>query len=638
MSPASIAPDPLFVAFQTALAGRYSLDRELGRGGMGVVYLAREVMLDRAVAIKLLPPAMATQPALRERFLREAQLAARLSHPHIVPIHRVDTVDDFVFFVMAYVDGETLAHRVQTRGPLSAREGARILREVAWALGYAHAQQVVHRDVKPDNILLEAGTGRALVADFGIAAASGDADHALLAGTPDFMSPEQLLGAEVDARSDLYSLGVSAYYALSGHLPFPSTNARELLARKLSTEAPSLASTGARVPRKLTQLVDWCLAQQPSDRPSSAQLLADQLGAAIEQRRELPVALRAFVKRNGRTDGAGTILTLLGTTVGAGLVAALAGPVEALAVGALSTVVAPITFGVLAARRLLALGFAHQDLGPAFEAEREQSREERAIAPGRLRRGVEGLLRHVARISVATSGVLLPMLPAVDPAQRSLILPLVLAGLGVAVPSGVGYLVMLQLRRDIDIEFWSRVWTGRFGAWAFAVARKWRGAAAVAPAMTHRATELSLGLAAEQLFESLPRSMRESLGDLPALVERLQQDANALRARFEVLQQALHGASASVVASLDEAASAHHDALVAERDLVQQRLRESVSALETIRLGLLRLHAGSLSLESLTTHIGQAVAMAEHVDRLADAQDEVDAALQLPANIALTPA
>lgn len=637
MSPVPVAPDPLFVAFQTALAGHYSLDRELGRGGMGVVYLAREVTLDRAVAIKLLPPALAIQPALRERFLREAQLAAKLSHPHIVPIHRVDAIDDFVFFVMAYVEGETLAQRVQSRGPLAARDGARILREVAWALGYAHAQQIVHRDVKPDNILLEANTGRALVADFGIAAATGDLGADPVAGTPDFMSPEQLLGADVDARSDLYALGVTAFYALSGQLPFTGTNVSAVLAQKLTADAPSLATTGTRLPRKLTQLVDWCLARQPADRPANAQQLADQFGVAIEQRRELPVALRAFVKRNGRTDGAGTILTLVGSVTGAGVVAATAGPIEAIVVGALSAVAAPVVFGMLAARRMLDLGFTHHDLAPAFDVEREQSREERAVQPGRLRRVVESALRRIARVALATSAVLMPALALGTATQRTDMLPLSLLGLGIAIPSGLGYLLMLQLRRDVDVEFWSRVWTGPFGAWAFRMARSWRGAAPLAPAMTHRATELSLGLAAEQLFESLPRAERESLGDLPALVARLQRDANALRTRLESLQEALHGVVPSPMAPSDAMAS-HRDALVAERDVVQERLRETVSALETIRLGLLRLHAGSLSLESLTTHIGLAVAVSDDVERLIAAQDEVNAVLRLPSDVALTPA
>lgn len=644
MPPAVTAPDPLFVAFQTAVAGRYSIDRELGRGGMGVVYLAREVTLDRAVAIKLLPPALATEPALRERFLREAQLAARLSHPHIVPIHGVDAIGDFVFFVMAYIEGETLAQRVQARGPLHARDGARILREVAWALGYAHAQQVTHRDVKPDNILLEAGTGRALVADFGIAAAtgdttdgvSGDAGRDAVAGTPDFMSPEQILGEGVDARSDLYALGATAFYALSGRLPFAGANARDVLARKLTEAAPSLASTGTKVPRKLTQLVDWCLARRPDERPASAQLVADQLGVAIEQRRELPVALRAFVKRNGRTDGAGTILTLVGTAVGAGVVAALVGPASAVAVAAVSVVLAPVGFGVVAARRLLDLGFTHQDLGPAFELERESSREERAVHPGRMRRVVESALRHVARVSSATTAVVMPAIALGPRTDWVYGIPLVLLCLGVALPSVLAYLVVLQLRRDVDVEVWSRVWTGRLGAWAFSLARRWRGTAPLVPAMTHRATELSLGLAAEQLFDGLPKASRESLGDLPALIERLQRDAQVLRGRFDALQQALH-ASPATGASTD-AASSHHAALADERDLVQARLRDTVSALENIRLGLLRLHAGSLSLESLTTHIGLAVDVSESVERLLAAHEEVDAVLRLPPQIALTPA
>src|SRR5688572_20597759 len=134
--------DRLFLAFQEAIAGRYSLERELGRGGMGVVYLAREVRLDRPVAIKLLPPELAAQPALRDRFLREARTAARLSHPYIVAIHAVDEIGEFVFHSMAYVDGETLAERVRSRGPLPPAETSRIMREVAWALAYAHAQGI----------------------------------------------------------------------------------------------------------------------------------------------------------------------------------------------------------------------------------------------------------------------------------------------------------------------------------------------------------------------------------------------------------------------------------------------------------------------------------------------------------------
>ncbi|MFN8581420.1 MAG: serine/threonine-protein kinase [Gemmatimonadaceae bacterium] len=216
MTTAAPVVDPVFLAFQSAVAGRYSIDREIGRGGMGIVYLAREVHLDRLVAIKLLPPRLATDPQLRERFLREARLAAKLSHPNIIPIHAVAEVGDFVFYVMAFVDGETLTERVRTRGPLPSSECARVLRDVSWALAHAHRQALVHRDVKPDNILLEADTGRVFVTDFGIAATVQEGNGVTIAGTPEFMSPEQALGTALDARSDVYSLGVTAYFACTG--------------------------------------------------------------------------------------------------------------------------------------------------------------------------------------------------------------------------------------------------------------------------------------------------------------------------------------------------------------------------------------------------------------------------------------
>ena len=187
---------------------------------MGIVYLAHEVRLDRPVAIKVLPPEFAARRPLRERFLREARTAAKLGHPNIVPIYAVDDVEDFVFYVMAYVEGETVAHRVTSRGPLPAHEAARILREVALALVYAHEKGVVHRDVKPENVLREADSGRALAADFGIARVvheSGGTGIGEVLGTPQFMSPEQASAETVDGRSDLYSPRVhaSAFWSAS---------------------------------------------------------------------------------------------------------------------------------------------------------------------------------------------------------------------------------------------------------------------------------------------------------------------------------------------------------------------------------------------------------------------------------------
>ncbi len=376
------APDPLFLAFQSAVAGRYSLDRELGRGGMGVVYLANEVDLDRPVAIKLLPPERAANQRLKARFLQEARTSAKLSHPNIIPIHAVDEVGDFVFFAMAYVDGETLSERVRTRGPLPPSEAARVLREVAWALAHAHAHGVVHRDVKPDNILLEHGSGRALVADFGIAAAE-ESNAGEISGTPEFMSPEQALGKPVDARSDLYAFGVTAYYAISGKLPFHGRTATEVLAKQVNALATPLATAAGALPRKLAQTVERCMAKRPSHRPKSAEAVAEEFGAALEQRRELPVALRAFVKRSARLDGPGVLVYPLVLGGGATLLASVLHS-SAAALGAFFGGMTVVPLGVLVnrARRLLKLGFGHADLEPAFKAEIERGREERALDAG----------------------------------------------------------------------------------------------------------------------------------------------------------------------------------------------------------------------------------------------------------------
>jgi serine/threonine protein kinase len=176
-----------FLELQSAVAGRYTLEGELGRGGMGIVFLGRDVALDRPVALKLLPPYLAAQPEIRGRFLQEARVVARLSHPNIVTVFAAEEHGDLVFFVMAYVRGETVTQRVERAGPLPPAQATRLLQEVAWGLGYAHANGVVHRDVKPDNILIEQASGRAMVADFGVAFAadaSRQTGAGQLIGTP----------------------------------------------------------------------------------------------------------------------------------------------------------------------------------------------------------------------------------------------------------------------------------------------------------------------------------------------------------------------------------------------------------------------------------------------------------------------
>src|SRR3954471_15501468 len=291
-------PDAEFLALQAALAGEYSLQRELGRGGMGIVYLARDVQLDRDVAIKLLPPFLAQDPENRERFKREARMAAGLSHPNIVPIHRVSEAGGFVFFVMSYVEGETLGERLRTRGPLPPADATRVLREVAWALAYAHGRGIVHRDVKPDNILLEAGTGRALVTDFGIAFGSTavtSTDPGKIMGTANFMSPEQAAGERVDGRSDMYALGVVGYLALSGRLPFEASNLPALLVRQATEAAPSVLRAAPGLPPTLANAIDRCLARDPAGRFADGEALAEALVPPKETRPALPPTLRAWL-------------------------------------------------------------------------------------------------------------------------------------------------------------------------------------------------------------------------------------------------------------------------------------------------------------------------------------------------------
>jgi predicted Ser/Thr protein kinase len=276
-------------AYQLAFDGQYVLERELGRGGMGIVYLARDVKLDRAVAIKVLPGLLAAKGEIRERFVREARTAAKLSHPSIVPVYRADELRGVAFFVMAYVEGESLGERIRDRGALPAADVVRWLRAVALGLGSSHAAGVVHRDVKPENILIERASGRALISDFGIArveqsATLTEAGHIM--GTAAYMSPEQVNGDTLDGRSDLYSLGVVGFHALAGRLPFEASVASALLVAHATKPAPPLGSVAPEVPRELAEVIDRCLRKPRDERYASAEQLEEALAraaAAIER-------------------------------------------------------------------------------------------------------------------------------------------------------------------------------------------------------------------------------------------------------------------------------------------------------------------------------------------------------------------
>ena len=265
-----------------AVGDQYLIEAEIGRGGMAAVYRALDLRLHRHVAIKALPPELAFNSDVRTRFLREAQTAAQLSHPNIVPIYTVDERGGVVYFVMALVEGESLAARLARQPRLSIEAVRRILAEVADALDYAHACGVVHRDIKPGNILLDGSTGRALVTDFGIAcAAAGDARLTLTGvavGTPAYMSPEQAMGErDLDGRSDQYSLGVVGYQLLVGETPFKAANTPAMLVKHLSETPKPIGDRRPDVPPQLASVIDRALSKKPEDRWPSAGAMREAL-------------------------------------------------------------------------------------------------------------------------------------------------------------------------------------------------------------------------------------------------------------------------------------------------------------------------------------------------------------------------
>ena len=284
MAPVS---DPLRDALVSALGAQYDILRLIGKGGMGAVYLGHERLLDRPVAIKVLPHETADTSDARDRFLREARIAARLTHPNIVPLFSFGEAGKTLFYVMGYVEGESLEQRLRRTSRLPFDEARRIIAELSSALDHAHALGIVHRDIKPDNVLIEAGTGRAVLADFGIArqqlGASLTQTGAIM-GTPHYMSPEQASGErEIDGRSDLYALGVMGYRMLSGRLPFDGGSFQEIIAQHVTREPVPLNVVIPDVPTDLDVAVSRCLAKDPAARWSSAAMLRESLtGGEVE--------------------------------------------------------------------------------------------------------------------------------------------------------------------------------------------------------------------------------------------------------------------------------------------------------------------------------------------------------------------
>ena len=275
-------PDPtaeLQERLTRTLAGRYEITRPLGRGGMAVVFLAQDLALERQVAIKVLPPEMSHDTKLIPRFQQEAKTAAKLDHPNIIPIYRVESEAGLVYFVMKYVTGRSLEQLLE-EGPLAIDLARRVLREAALALGHAHKRGIVHRDVKPANIMLEAD-GRVVLTDFGISKAleggSGFTGTGTIIGTPHYMAPEQAKGLEVDGRADQYALAIVGHQILTGKQPFDGS-AHSILYKQVFEPPPPVLATRPDVPRAMSAALERALSKDPEQRFATMEDFAAALG------------------------------------------------------------------------------------------------------------------------------------------------------------------------------------------------------------------------------------------------------------------------------------------------------------------------------------------------------------------------
>ncbi|MBI1723583.1 MAG: protein kinase [Gemmatimonadetes bacterium] len=623
-----------------ALGSAYTIEGEIGRGGMGVVYRAKDERLKRPVAVKVLPPELAYRTDIRARFMREAETAARLSHPNIVPIHTVGDANDLVYFILGLVDGESLAVRLKRRSRLSVDEARRIMRETADALAAAHQQGVIHRDVKPDNILLEGTRGRVMVTDFGIAKALS-AEGATLTeagvaiGTPAFMSPEQAAGErELDGRSDLYSLGVVAYQMLTGELPFQAPTVPALLMKQITEMPTPVERKRPETPRELSQIVMRCLEKDPEDRWPTA----DALRRALETNTYTAPPPRAPTRRRP---------------------AAAADPLDSLG-GALD-----------AGRR--ALGHAEERAGralqraeplsrrPSRRAERQQRRlqdkekEEREIEARARQRGEPVMVakfRHRLATYAAANGMLVLLNIATTGLDTPWVLfPIVFWGWGLSKDfaklwtSGYSWRDVIHRPPAPDAVGARSTRTGllepptpdEFGAHA----------AGIEQARSDRAAVLAM-------LERLPKSERKLLPEIAPTVDQLLERAADLARTLSALERDIDTGSvekleARIAALEQEPPSGDKERrltlleqqrrkvgqLMARQNALASQLESCLLAMQNVRFDLLRLRSAGVAeaLGDLTAATQQARALSRDVDAAIMAASEVRRITDRDANL-----
>jgi serine/threonine-protein kinase len=577
---------------------------------MGIVYLARDVRLDRPVALKLLPPERASRSDLRDRFLHEARMAARLAHPNIVPIHSVEEAGDFVFYAMRYVAGETLGARLRRVGFLAPNAALQILRDTAYALAYAHAQQVIHRDIKPDNILLESDGGRAVVTDFGIAwLADRDTHTGRVVGTPEYLSPEQAAGIAVDGRSDIYSLGAVGYHCITGRPPFQG-DVQQLLAQHLTRTPTPIHQIAPGLPVSLADAIDRTLAKDPDQRFASAEAFAEAIGAALSPRADLPVPVRVWVERGRELKGIYVLWSCF--FYGIGTMALVANIISHewtlqalifMSLCAASTIapwVGHALWRLSETRRALEAGVTLDDLREGTALALARREEELRYETSRAIHPLARLIRvgTYTTFAVAIASLLAGVFA--NPGGRMSQLYFQLFGLStMATVGGALFGLVFPGRRLKPRDPAARL---RHWFWASALGEAMCRVARIGLRPAHHRswsagmpTESALGSVTSTLFAALPSPERAALADLPEVVARLEHDA--ARARIELAREA-----SAVWAG---------------------RLERTVAAIETLRLGLLRISTGRAAAASLTADLDAARNLSTRIDYLVAGADEV---------------
>jgi hypothetical protein len=465
-------------SLQRRLAGRYAIQQELGRGGMGAVYLARDLKLDRLVALKVLPEEFAVQPQLRDRFLRETRTAAGFSHPNIVPVYSVEESDDLLAYAMGYVEGESLADRVRRGGALTVRETVKLMQDVAYALAYAHGRGIVHRDIKPDNIMIDRASGRGLVMDFGIsrtidntpAVSAGLTRVGEVVGTPEYMSPEQASGDDLDGRSDLYALGLTMMFGATGRVPVTGESTQKVLVKQLTEILPPVNTMRADLPPALAAAIDRCVLKNPEDRFARAEELVEALDSAQLVQAEVPLPMRMF-QQEASTLTFLTVAFGLATFYIARSAARANREEELLIVVILFAIVFTRAMQTFAeAQRLALSGFSKSDFMAALTrvaSENETRRAELRADPDVVRTRRKSIVFALGLLVLAVGGIYTALQVRVEISPGRYMLggfgsTLVIASM-FSIGMGLVLLLKSPLRMPLGERVFRKIWLGPLG-------------------------------------------------------------------------------------------------------------------------------------------------------------------------------